>query len=150
MIDTVIREIAKTVDSEEPREARARAAAELIRSGREYRWVGIYDVDDEEIALLGHTGDQPPAHPRFPMTQGLSGEAVRTRCTIVSNDVSTDVHYLVAFETTGSECIVPILGAESGIVIGTVDAESDRTQAFSPGDVDFLESCAAALRPLYD
>lgn len=134
MSDSATSDLARTVDNEVARETRARAAAEMIRTARNYRWVGIYDVDDEEIALIGHTGEQPPAHARFPVTQGLSGEALRTRCTVV----------------TGSECVVPILGAESGIVIGTLDAESDRAEAFSAADVDFLESCAAVLRPLYD
>jgi GAF domain-containing protein len=75
---------------------------------------------------------------------------VRTRASVVSNDVSRDPGYLSTFGTTVSEAIVPILGAESGIVIGTLDAESDRAGAFSDEDVAFLEECAAMLRPLYD
>jgi putative methionine-R-sulfoxide reductase with GAF domain len=68
----------------------------------------------------------------------LSGAAISARSTVVSDD------------GPGSETIVPILGAESGIVIGTLDAQSDRTGAFSAGDVAFLEECAEVLRPLYD
>jgi GAF domain-containing protein len=136
---TIARPLAQAVDSEAPREERACAAAELIRAAREYRWVGIYDVGDDVIAVIGYTGQTPPAHQRFAITAGLSGEAVRTRATVVGT-----------FPTTGSEAIVPILGAESGIVIGTLDVESDRTEAFSSDDVAFLEDCAAVLRPLYD
>lgn len=150
MNESVIRQLARTADSEEPRHARARAAAELIRGARNYRWVGVYDVGDEEIILIGHTGATLPSHPRFPITAGLSGEAVRTRSTVTSNDVARDPRYLVAFETSAAETVVPILGAESGIVIGTLDVESDRIGAFAPADVEFLESCAAVLRPLYD
>ena len=73
-----------------------------------------------------------------------------SRATVVSNDVARNPSYLVTFRGTGSEIVVPILGAESGIVIGTVDVESDRTDAFSPDDVAFVEECAAVLRPLYD
>jgi L-methionine (R)-S-oxide reductase len=91
-----------------------------------------------------------PAHTRFSIDQGLSGDAVRRRTTVVSNDVANDPRYLAAFENTGSETIVPVLGAESGIVIGTLDVESDRVDAFSRDDVAFLEECAAVLRPLYD
>ncbi len=61
-----------------------------------------------------------------------------------------DPRYLTAFASTGSEAIVPILGAESGVVIGTLDVESDRAGAFSSEDVVFLEDCAAVLRPLFD
>lgn len=133
-MNDVVRALGRAVDSESPREERARTAAEIVRSARGYRWVGIYDVGDEEIVLIGHTGSTPPQHQRFGMAEGLSGESVRTRATVVSN----------------RETIVPILGAESGIVIGTLDAESDRVEAFSQDDVAFLEECAAALRPLYD
>jgi L-methionine (R)-S-oxide reductase len=146
----IVAVLARAADGGAPREARARDAAEIVRDARGFRWVGIYDVGDDEIVLVGHTGDTPPSHRCFPVTQGLSGEAVRTRASVVSNDVARDPRYLTAFESTGSEAIVPILGAESGIVIGTLDAESDRVDAFSSDDVDFLEACAAVLRPLYD
>jgi L-methionine (R)-S-oxide reductase len=150
MSDAAVRAIAAVADTEAPREERARAAAEIIRDARDYRWVGIYDVGDDEISIIGYTGSEPPTHARFDSTQGLSGEAVRLRATVVSNDVASDPRYLTAFPSTGSETIVPILGPESGIAIGTLDAESDRPGAFAGEDVAFLEACAAVLRPLYD
>lgn len=138
MTDTSLREIAVVLDTTEMREVRARHAAEVIRAARNYRWVGIYDVGDSEIDLIGHTGVQAPAFIHFPVTEGLSGEAVRTRATVVSNDAGR------------SEAIVPILGAESGIVIGTLDVESDRVTAFGDDDQRFLESCAQALVPIFE
>jgi len=150
MSDSIRHALAQAVDDEAPREERARAAVEIIRNARDYRWVGIYDVGDEEIVLLAHTGSVAPQHRRFPIEQGLSAEAVRMRSSVVSNDVAGDSRYLRAFENTGSETIVPVLGPESGIVIGTLDVESDRVNAFSSDDVAFLEECASVLRPLYD
>ncbi len=147
---SIVAELASAVDNEASREERARAAAAAIRNAGGYRWVGVYDVGDEQISVIGYSGPSAPAHPAFSVSQGLSGEAVRTRSTVVSNDVANDSRYLRAFETTGSETIVPILGAESGLVIGTLDVESERCDAFSGGDVEFLEECAAVLRPLYD
>lgn len=138
MSGSIALSLIEAVDNEAPREERARAAAEIIRNARGYHWVGIYDVGDDQISILGYTGSTPPAPERFAITQGLSGEAVRTRATVFSN------------ETTGSETIVPVLGAESGLVIGTLDVESDGAGAFSPEDISFLEDCAALLRPLYD
>ena len=138
MSDPLIRALAVVADTEAPREDRARAAAEIVRGARDYRSVAIYDVDDEEISAIGYTGSQPPAHPRFDVTLGPGGEAVRTRMAVASNDA------------TGSEAIVPVLGPESGIVIGALGVESDRTGAFSTEDVAFLEECAAVLRPLFD
>jgi putative methionine-R-sulfoxide reductase with GAF domain len=120
-MNELIRRLAQTVDSERPREERARAAAELVRNARSYRWVGIYDVGDDEIALIGRAGSTAVE------------EAMRTQTT-----VST------------ASAVVPILGPESGIAIGTLDAESGRIDAFTRDDVEFLEECASVLRPLYD
>ena len=150
MKDEIARQIAAALDTTELREVRARRAAELVRAARNYRWVGIYDVGDERIEILGHTGPDAPAYPSFDATQGLSGEAVRRRTTVVSNDVSKDARYLTTFSSTGSEAIVPVLGAETGIVIGTLDVESERTGAFGPDDEAFLEACALALMPLFE
>jgi putative methionine-R-sulfoxide reductase with GAF domain len=133
-VNETIAALARVADSEEPRATRAQAAAEVVRAAGGYRWVGIYDVGDEEIVLVGHTGATPPAQMRFPVTQGRRGEAVRSRATVVGDDGA----------------VVPVLGAESGIVIGTLDARWDRAEASSEKDVAFLEACAAVLRPLYD
>ncbi len=131
MIDDFERSLMSAVDAEASREDRAHVCAELVGSARGYRWVNIYDVDDDAISLLGWTGATPPVG-RFALDRGLNGEAVRTRETV----------------TRGAEVVVPILGAESGIVIGTLEAHSERTD--TDGDVAFLERCAAILRPLYD
>lgn len=150
MSDDLRRELSAALDTSVLREVRARHAAEVVRAARGYRWVGIYDVDDDRIELLGHTGPDAPVFVSFSADEGLSGEAVRTRCTVVSNDVAHDPRYLTAFATTGAEMIVPILGAESGIAIGTLDVESDRTGAFGDDDRDFVEGCATALMPLFE
>ena len=150
MSDDLRKRLAEALDSADLREVRARRAAELIRQARDYRWVGIYDVGDEEIELIGHTGPVAPVFVRFPVTQGLSGDVVRTRDTVVCNDVARDPRYLTAFDSTGSEMIVPVLGAESGVVIGTLDVESDRVEAFDDEDRSFVETCAIALMPLYE
>jgi putative methionine-R-sulfoxide reductase with GAF domain len=126
----------------------ARQAADLIRRTGNYRWVGIYDVTDTEIAAIAWTGDVAPAFPRFPRSRGLNGVAVATRDLVISQDVSQDPRYLTAFATTGSEAIVPVL-TDRQEVVGTIDVESDRRHAFSGEDEDFLRQCASALVPLW-
>jgi len=128
--------IGELLDTTEMRDLRAANAAKAIRDELGYRWVGIYDVGDAEIEIVGHTGVQAPALVRVPVEEGLIGEVVRTRATIVSSG--------------GDEAIVPILGAETGIVIGTLDVESDRSGTFGDGDRALLESCAQALMPLFE
>jgi L-methionine (R)-S-oxide reductase len=147
----VLHRIARAASEEhESRDLRAQRTAEIIRETGEYRWVGIYDVADGEVSLIAYAGSGAPAHEQFPVTQGLTAAAVQSRAPVIVGDVREDKRYLTAFATTRSEAIVPVLGAESGIVIGTLDVESDRLDAFDTGDTAFLEDCAAALMPLYE
>ena len=138
MSDGILQRIARAAaEEQQPRDVRAHNAAEIIRETREYRWVGIYDVADDEVSLLAYAGAAAPASPRFLVTQGLTAAAVKSRAPVVGG-------------TTRSEAIVPVLGAETGIVIGTLDVESENLDAFAPADTAFLEDCAAALMPLYE
>lgn len=123
-------------------------AAELIRQAGKYRWVGLYEVTDTEISAIAWTGMVAPAFPRFPREKGLNGVAVATSDAVISQDVANDPRYLTAFPTTGAEAIFPVLG-DSGLVIGTIDVECDRPNAFSPEDELFLRSCSSVLKRLW-
>ena len=132
-----MRELAELLDTTEMREVRARKAAEHLRNALSYySWVGIYDVGDDAIDLLGHTGVQAPAQVHAPIGEGINADAVRMRTTVVRD----------------SEIAVPILGAETGIVIGTLDVQIERPAHPGVTDVDrgFLERCAQALMPLFE
>jgi len=126
---------------------KARGVAQAIKVTRAYRWVGLYDVTPEEVVAIAWTGPDPPAYPRFPVTKGLTGAAVATRESVVVQDVTTDDRYLTAFSSTRAEAIFPV--AVGGRIVGTIDVESDRINAFGPEDVEFLKSCALVLTPLW-
>jgi L-methionine (R)-S-oxide reductase len=143
LIEALRREVAAAA----PVERRAGRAAELIRAHTGRRWVGIYRVTTREVRNLGWSGPAPPAYPAFPADQGLTGAAVRSGSTVVSNDVATDPRYLTNQDTTGSELIVPILIA--GAVVGTLDVEDPRTSAFEESDVRRFERLAGTLTGLF-
>jgi L-methionine (R)-S-oxide reductase len=130
------------------REQKARALAELVREERNFHWVGLYDVSATHISAIAWTGDRPPAFPIFPVSQGINGAAVSGRRSVVVQDVSRDPHYLTTFGATRSEAIFPVL-SESGAVVGTLDVESNRVNAFTSEDESFLARCATALAPLW-
>jgi putative methionine-R-sulfoxide reductase with GAF domain len=132
MNDYLMKEIAKTVDSEDSRETRAHVAAELIRNGREYRWVGIYDVDDEEITLIGDAGTSTGE--ALPLGKTLRDKVLETRRAAIGR----------------ADASAPVLGAESAIVIGTIDVQIEESGKFVLADFDYLEECAEAIRALYD
>ena len=140
-------QLAAAVSGSEPRGVRAKRAADLIREQTSARWVGIYTVAHGQVANDAWTGPGAPAPPTFPATEGLTSHAIRTARTIVSNDVASDPRYLSNQDDSGSELIVPVLIAER--VVGTLDIESDQTNAFSDGAVAAFEEIAAALQPLW-
>jgi L-methionine (R)-S-oxide reductase len=146
---TVLRGIGDALAGDLGRADKAARVAALIRRAGGYRWVGLYAVTGREIAAVGWSGPGAPAHPRFPVTQGLSGAAVAARRAVVVNDVSADPRYLTAFATTLSEAIVPVVDPGTGAVVGTLDVESAERDAFTDADRQALEECAAALPDLF-
>ncbi len=115
-------DVARVADSAAPREQRAREAAELIRAAGDFGGVAIYDVGDDGTTIVGASGWE---------LHGSS--AALSDATVVE----------------GRTVVVPVLGPESGIVMGALAAEGG-TESPSAGDVALLEACAATLRPLYD
>ena len=128
----------------------AGSIADAIREATGHRWVGVYRVDSQDVEILGWSGGGPPAHARFPATAGLTGAVVTMGETVVSNDVAIDPRYLTAFSSTRSEMIVPVIDRRTRAVVGTIDVESDRTNAFEERDRDLLERCAEAIAPIYE
>jgi GAF domain-containing protein len=144
-----IREAIRSVAAVQlPRDERAQRIADLVRTATGRRWVGIYEVTSTEVINLAWSGPAPPAHPRFPAQQGLTGTAITARQTVISNDVANDQRYLRALASTGSEIIVPVIVGDR--VVRTLDLEDVMTGAFSDDDRRLLESVAREMGPLYD
>src|SRR5438132_13612663 len=123
---------------------RLKHLVEMIRAARNYRWVAIYKIKKQEFVILTETGDEPPAYPRFPITQGLCGAALESGKAVLVGDVRKDKRFLPAFHTTRSEIIVPMINEEKEIV-GMLDAESDKLDAFEDEDRKFLERAAGLI-----
>jgi glc operon protein GlcG len=138
----------EALSSQLARAEKARAVAELVRAERNFHWVGLYDVSETSIAAVAWTGASPPAFPTFPVTKGLNGAAVAQKRAIIVQDVSKDARYLTTFGQTQAEAIFPVLSTE-GKVVGTIDVESERVNAFGAEDVAFLTACASLLAPLW-
>jgi GAF domain-containing protein len=147
--DEAIDRIREIACSEGDRTARARSIAELIRAAGEYRWVGLYDVGRSIIAAIAWTGSKAPSHPTFPVNQGLNGAAVTACAPVVVQDVRNDSRYLTTFGSTLAEAIFPVRSPK-GQVLGTIDVESDRANAFSAEDEAFLRRCTTVIAGLWD
>ena len=145
-MDNVLSRLHELAHSSGSREHRARAAAGLIRVARPCRWVGLYDVTEDEIGVIAWNGPQPPTHPRFPLP--LNGAAVASKLPLIVQDVASDPRYLTTIGGTRAEMIYPILRSTS-VVVGTIDVESDKLNAFTDEDESLLAACGEALRWLW-
>ena len=146
----LLEEVSRELNGGGGRERKAAGVARAIRRAGTYRWVGLYEVTEDEIINLAFDGPGAPAHPRFPIAQGLSGTAVASGETVMVGDVSKDPRYLTAFGSTRSEIIVPVLDRAGRKVVGTIDVESERVDAFSEVDRAALERCASAVAELFE
>jgi L-methionine (R)-S-oxide reductase len=117
-------------------------AANLLQSGRNYHAVTIYL---EAGGRVWRVASAPPnaGCDFMRLGEGNVGQAAQTGAAKVVPDVSRDPQYVKVFPETRSELVMPIkIGAH---VIGVIDAESDRENAFAYEDRVLLEKVATAL-----
>jgi GAF domain-containing protein len=148
VFDNAINDIRAIAAGGNDRKEKARRLAERIQRLGAYRWVGVYDVGAELVSILGWVGPSAPEFPSFPVSKGLTGAAIAQKATVVVGDVRKDPRYLTAFGSTVSEMIVPVLSTDRR-VIGTVDVESEKADAFSARDQQMIEQCAEAAKLLW-
>lgn len=149
VMNNTLNQILMTAAGSDDRAVKAKRLAELIQKLGEYRWVGIYDVRPETVSIVGWSGPSAPAYPSFPVTKGLTGSAIESKKTVIVGDVRNDPRYLTAFGNTLSVMIVPVLHPGDGRVVGTVDVESEKVNAFSSRDREMIEQCTQAALPLW-
>src|SRR6266480_2783046 len=113
--------------------------AELVQRTCKYRWVGVYKIKRHEFVIEAATNKMKPACARFPVTQGLSARATEERKTVMVPDVRNEPCFLPNFWSTKSEIVVPIIDDEHDRVLGVINVESAKANAFGKSDRDFLE-----------
>jgi GAF domain-containing protein len=147
----LLSELGKVVSDNKNRTASLQQVADILKNAGNYRWAGLYDVDhaNGKVSNIVWSGQGAPEHPSFPLTKGLTSAAVSEQKTINVGDVTADPRYLTAFGTTHSEIIVPIFNSSHQTVVGTIDVESDKQNAFSSDAQDFLEACADVIQSLW-
>ncbi|MFZ3200240.1 MAG: GAF domain-containing protein [Candidatus Acidiferrales bacterium] len=148
IVKNTLNQIRSTAMGGGDRAEKAKRLADLIRKLGEYRWVGVYDVGADLVSIIAWSGPSAPEYKSFPVSKGLTGAAIQQKRAVIVGDVRNDPRYLTAFGSTLSEIIVPVLSPD-GRVIGTVDVESERANAFSASDQQMIEQCAEAALPLW-
>jgi len=124
---------------------RMKQLVEMIRAARNYRWLAIYKIVKDEFVILAATGNEPPTYPQFPITQGLCSAALDSGKPIIVGDVLKDPRHLPAFHTTRSEIVVPMRNNDHKRILGMMDVESDKLNAFGEEDREFLERAGGLI-----
>jgi GAF domain-containing protein len=115
----------------------------LFNNFDHYSWIGIYLVEGNDLVLGPWKGPHATEHTRIPIGKGICGSAAATGKTEVIHDVNADNRYLACFISTKSEIVVPII--KNGKVLGEIDIDSDKNNAFTDKDKIFLERIADML-----
>lgn len=149
VVNNTLNQIRMIAAGADDRATKAKRLAEMIQKLGGYRWVGVYDVGAELVSIIAWSGPSAPEFPTFPAAKGLTSAAINEKKTLIVGDVRNDPRYLIAFGNTRSEIIVPVLDPSGERVIGTVDVESEKANAFSPSDQQMIEQCAQAALPLW-
>ncbi|MFQ5844247.1 MAG: GAF domain-containing protein [Planctomycetota bacterium] len=122
--------------------ALASAAALLKGAQPHFCWVGFYRrAVDGSLRVGPYQG--PTAGPVLPAGGGVCGAAVAGRETVIVPDVGRFQGHIACDPRSRSEIVVPLV--VGGEVVGVLDVDSDRPDAFDEADRRHLEAIAAQL-----
>ncbi len=107
--------------------------------------------EDGDLVLSAHQGKLTPRMSiggTLPRGAGLCARAISSGKPVIENDTAAVEGYVAGFEETRSEMCLPLISL--GETLGVMALESAQVKAFSPADVQPLESvadiCAAAIQ----
>lgn len=148
---TAINRVMEHVTSLMPVEELLRVAVREIRDSFNYHSVAVLLLDEERATLGSQAVEGAYAHLaaadyRQRVGEGLIGIAARDGVTVLSNNVRADARYVVGFPQpveTQSEIALPLKMGEE--VLGVLDVQEARPDAFDELDVQALETVAGQL-----
>lgn len=123
-------------------------AASLIQEAFNYEHVGVFIIEGNATRMRASAGQYsdlfPPEH-HLKIGVGMVGSAAQTGETQLSNDVHSSTEYYNPFDEKliGSEIAIPIRAGSR--VIGVLDVQSSRRNAFDETDDIVLRTLADQL-----
>lgn len=112
----------------------------------DYHWVGIYVLKGDTLHLGPYVGP-PTDHERISVGHGVCGTAVAENKNQIISDVRQLTNYLACNLETRSEIVVLIRQSGSDKILGQIDVDGTRVEAFGKSEETFLTSVAALLAP---
>lgn len=119
----------------------ATVTCEVHHADDRFDWTGFYRVTEPGLLKIGpYQGGHGCLV--IPFSRGVCGAAARTGQVQLVPDVDAFPGHIACASSTRSELVLPVFGA-GGRLIGVLDIDSDRADAFTAGD-------AARLRRILD
>ncbi|SNR34598.1 GAF domain-containing protein [Paracoccus sediminis] len=122
----------------------ATLACEIHQSDDRFDWTGFYRVVAPEVLKIGpYQGGHGCLV--IPFARGVCGAAARTGQVQIVPDVDAFPGHIACASSTRSEIVLPVRG-RGGRLIGVLDIDSDRPDAFTHDDAGRL---AAILEEVF-
>lgn len=122
----------------------ATLACEIHQADDRFDWTGFYRVVAPELLKIGpYQGGHGCLV--IPFSRGVCGAAARSRQVQLVADVEAFPGHIACASSTRSEIVLPVL-RNGGRLIGVLDIDSDRPDAFTPEDATRL---AAILEEVF-
>lgn len=114
----------------------ATLACEIHHADDRFDWTGFYRVTAPELLKIGpYQGGHGCLV--IPFSRGVCGAAARTGSVQRVADVDAFPGHIACASSTRSELVIPVFGA-GGRLIGVLDIDSDRPDAFTDTDAEAL------------
>ncbi|MDR7438247.1 MAG: GAF domain-containing protein [Armatimonadota bacterium] len=116
------------------------------RLGYEHLWIMLVENGRLRVRATDETTRSPILE--LPLGEGITGWVARHGEPVLAPDAPGDPRYVPGIPDTRSELCVPL--RVDGRVIGVINAESPRPQAFSPEDLRVLTTVAGEVAVLIE
>ncbi|MBI4732783.1 MAG: GAF domain-containing protein, partial [Chloroflexi bacterium] len=151
---TLVRQVSAQIANVLELRALARRVTRLILNTFKYYYVAIFTLEPGQKVLNFQSSAGPGERKKrrkssmslkIELGQGLIGEAAKTGQEIISNNVVDEprFRYLDPLPGTQSEVVLPLKIEDR--VLGVLDIQSDRLDAFHPNDLLVLRALADAI-----
>ncbi len=120
----------------------ATLACEIHHSDDRFDWTGFYRVTAPGLLKIGpYQGGHGCLV--IPFDKGVCGAAARSETTQLVPDVNAFPGHIACASSTRSELVIPVFAARG--LIGVLDIDSDRPDAFDAEDAKALETILASV-----
>lgn len=147
---SALQDISKTISSSLEKDIIAKQVISAMQSAFGYTHISIYTLEEDYLNIVAEVGylNKEIIIEKIHVSQGVSGRTIRTKEVQFIEDTRKDDVYLTADTAITSEICLPLL--KEGVVIGTLNVESDRSRRLTQADVNLLTAIASPLAVAID